>query len=158
MSVIHVTNFISAPADLVFDLSRHILLQKKAMEKISVRQVRGVSSGLRSLNDTIMWSIPVMKKASLFSLKLTACIPGDQLTEEMTSGWLVSFKHDRHIKAIKNGTLVIDEVRYTLPKKFWSQVVDTFFLKGKISEMLEARNIVLKEYAESNKWRALLTK
>jgi ligand-binding SRPBCC domain-containing protein len=158
MSALHVTNFIAAPAEIVFDLSRHILLQKKAMEKIGVRQVRGVSSGLRSLGDAVMWSLSVLTKTFFFSLKISACTPNDQIAEEMFKSPLLSFKHVRHLKAIKNGTLVIDEIQYELPNKWWAAWVDKFFLRKKINELLHARNKVLKEYAESNKWRALLTK
>jgi len=76
----------------------------------------------------------------------------------MSQGALASFKHLRHFKKIQNGTLVIDEIYYSLPNKFWAPWVDRFFLNGKLNELLKERNKILKEYAESNKWRALLTK
>jgi hypothetical protein len=158
MSALHVTNFIAASAEIVFDLSRHILLQKKAMEKIGVRQVRGISSGLRSTDDAVLWSLSFVKNTFFFSLKISECKPNEQITEEISKSPLVSFKHIRHLKSIKNGTLVIDQIEYELPDKWWARWVDQFFLRKKINELLQARNNVLKEYAESNKWRALLTK
>ena len=158
MSALHVTNFIAAPADIVFDLSRHILLQKKAMEKIGAQQVRGVSSGLRSLDDAVMWGLSVLKKTFVFTLSISDYRPNEQITEEISKSALESFRHVRHIKAIKNGTLVIDEITYTLPEKWWASWVDRFFLRKKINDLLVAKNKILKEYAESNKWRALLTK
>jgi len=158
MGFIHITNFIAAPSETVYDLSRHILLQKKAMDKIGVRQLRGVSSGLLSVNDTILWGLRIVNKDFLFSLKVTELNPGHFIQEDMTQGALESFKHMRHFKKIQNGTLVIDEIFYSLPKKVWTPWIDRFFLNGKLHELLRERNKVLKEYAESNKWRALLTK
>jgi ligand-binding SRPBCC domain-containing protein len=158
MGFIHITNFIAAPSETVYDLSRHILLQKKAMDKIGVRQLRGVSSGLLSVNDTILWGLRIVNKDFLFSLKVTELNPGHFIQEDMTQGSLESFKHMRHFKKIQNGTLVIDEIFYSLPKKVWTPWIDRFFLNGKLHELLRERNKVLKEYAESNKWRALLTK
>jgi hypothetical protein len=158
MSALHVTNFIAAPSDIVFDLSRHILLQKKAMEMIGARLVRGLSSGLKSTDDTVMWSLSFFKNPVLFSLKLSECDINHHLKEEMKGGPLVSFTYDRYVKGIKNGTLVIDEIRYELPDKWWAKAMDKFIIKKKIQELLKARNIIMKEYAESNKWRALLTK
>lgn len=158
MGFIHITNFIAAPSETVYDLSRHVLLQKKAMEKIGARQLRGVSSGLLSNNDTILWALGLANKDFHFTLKITELNPGLFIQEEMTQGSLESFKHLRHFKKIKNGTLVIDEIFYTLPKKFWAPWVDRLLLNGKLHDLLKERNNILKEYAESNKWRALLTK
>ena len=158
MGFIHITNFIAAPAETVYDLSRHMLLQKKAMEKMGGRQIRGVSSGLLPNNETVLWSLPVWRKEIFFSLKITETTPGHFIQEEMVQGGLDSFKHLRHFKRILNGTLVIDEIFYTMPKKFWGVWVDKFWLNNTLHKLLEERNKLLKEYAESNKWRALLTK
>ncbi len=128
------------------------------MEKIGARQLRGVSSGLLSNNDSILWALRILNKDFLFTLKITELNPVLFIQEEMMQGSLDSFKHLRHFKKIENGTLVIDEVFYALPKKFWSPWIDRFFVNGKLHELLKERNKILKEYAESNKWRALLTK
>ena len=112
MGFIHITNFIAAPSETLFDLSRHILLQKKAMEKIGGRQVRGISSGLLSGQDAVLWSIPFIKRDILFTLKITDTSPGIFLQEEMIQGPFESLKHLRHFKKIQNGTLVIDEIYY----------------------------------------------
>ena len=158
MGFIHITNFIAAPSEIVYDLSRHMLLQKTAMEKIGGKQVRGVSSGLLSNQDIVLWNIHFLKKDFLFNLKITDLTPGLFIQEEMFQGSFESFKHLRHFKKIQNGTLVIDEIFYSLPKKFWSGWIDRFFVNGKLHELLKERNKILKEYAESNKWKALLTK
>ena len=158
MGFIHITNFIAAPSETLFDLSRHILLQKKAMEKIGGRQVRGISSGLLSGQDAVLWSIPFIKREILFTLKITDTSPGVFLQEEMIQGPFESLKHLRHFKKIQNGTLVIDEIYYTLPKKVWAPWADRLWVNGKLHDLLKERNKILKEYAESNKWKAWLTK
>ena len=41
MPTIHLTTFIAAPADVVFDLSRHIDLHKESMSKFKEEAVAG---------------------------------------------------------------------------------------------------------------------
>lgn len=158
MGFIHITNFIAAPAETLCDLSRHMLLQKKAMEKIGARQIRGVSSGLLPNNEGVLWGIRWWRKEVFFTLKITGSTQGHFIQEEMSKGPLASFKHLRHFKHIQNGTLVIDEIFYSMPKKFWAVWADRFWLNHTLHSLLDERNKLLKEYAESNKWRALLTK
>jgi len=158
MGFIHITSFVSAPANIVCDLSRHMLLQKKAMEKIGARQIRGVSSGLLSDNEIVLWAIRMWRKEVFFSLKITESTAGHFIREEMMQGGLESFKHLRHFKHIQNGTLVIDEIFYTMPKKFWSVWIDRLWLNKTLYTLLEERNKILRDYAETNKWKALLTK
>jgi ligand-binding SRPBCC domain-containing protein len=158
MGLIHITNFIAAPSERVYDLSRHILLQKNAMDKIGVKHVRGVSSGLVGDGEAVLWKVHFLKRDYWFTLKITSSTPGLVIREEMSDGPLESFIHQRHFKQIQNGTLVIDEVQYTLSGKLWSGWIDRLWLNGKLHALLKERNQIIKAYAESNKWSALLTK
>jgi len=128
------------------------------MEKIGARQIRGVSTGLLPNNENILWSVRMWQKEFFFSLKISETKQGHFIQEEMIQSPLDSFKHLRHFKSIQNGTLVIDEIYYSLPKKFWAVWIDKFWVNPTLHQLLEERNNLLKEYAESNKWRALLTK
>jgi hypothetical protein len=158
MGSIHITNFIAAPSEIVYNLSRHMLLQKNAMENIGVKHVRGFSSGLLSDNEVVLWKLDIFKRSFLFALRITASTPGLFIQEEMSKGALETYKHLRHFKQIQNGTLMIDEIYYSLPNRYWAGWIDRLWVKGKMHALLTERNRIIKDYAESNKWSALLTK
>jgi len=55
MPTIHVTTFIAAPPDRVFDLSRNIDLHKQSMSKHGEEAVAGTRFGLIEKDETVTW-------------------------------------------------------------------------------------------------------
>ena len=68
MPTIHLTTFIAAPVDVVFDLSRHIAVHKESMAKFGEEAVAGTRFGLIEKDDTVTW-----KAKHLFKKKTIAC-------------------------------------------------------------------------------------
>lgn len=81
----------------------------------------------------------------------------DSFTDEMTEGDFSSFKHDHHFKATSNGTIMIDVIEFESPFGLLGKLVNRFYLQNYLQQLLEKRNQVIKEYAETNKWKAILT-
>ena len=55
MPTIHLTTFIAAPVDVVFDLSRHISVHKESMSKFGEEAVAGTRFGLMEKDETVTW-------------------------------------------------------------------------------------------------------
>ena len=55
MPQIHITTFISAPPERVFDLSRNISLHKISTKDTHEEAIGGVTSGVIGLNETVTW-------------------------------------------------------------------------------------------------------
>ena len=55
MPNIHLTTFIAAPVERVFDLSRNIDLHKKSMTKHKEEAVAGIRFGLIEKDETVTW-------------------------------------------------------------------------------------------------------
>jgi hypothetical protein len=53
MPLIHLTTFIAAPVEVVFDLSRNVELHKKSMSRHKEEAVAGTRFGLIEKEDTI---------------------------------------------------------------------------------------------------------
>jgi ligand-binding SRPBCC domain-containing protein len=158
MPTIHLTTFIAAPADLVFDLSRHIDLHKESMSKFKEEAVAGIQSGLIEKNETVTWKARHLFKKRMLKAKITEMIKPDQFTDEQAEGDFKMMKHEHHFKPCENGTIVIDLFYFESPYGMIGRWFNTLYLTNYLKKMLEHRNKTIKEYAESGKWKKLLIK
>jgi ligand-binding SRPBCC domain-containing protein len=158
MPSIHLTTFIAAPAERVFDLCRSIDLHRKSMVHTKEEAVAGTTNGLIGLGETVTWKAKHLYKTRILRSKITAMVRPLSFTDEMVSGDFKSLKHDHHFKAIGNGTLLIDLFDFQSPWGFLGKWANGLFLTNYMKGLLEKRNAVIKEYAESEKWKFVLDK
>ena len=64
MPTIHLTTFIAAPVDVVFDLSRHVAVHKDSMTKYKADAVAATRFGLIEKDDSITWKARHLFKKS----------------------------------------------------------------------------------------------
>ncbi|MBC7850305.1 MAG: SRPBCC family protein [Chitinophagaceae bacterium] len=156
MPAIHLTTFIQAPIQRVFDLSRSINLHKKSFERSGEVAIAGVTSGLIRLNETVTWQAKHLGKKRIMKMKISAMESPVHFTDEMTEGDFTVMKHEHHFKQVENGTIMIDQFYFESPYGIIGKVVNQFYLTRYLRRLLERRNLTIKEYAESNKWQHLL--
>jgi ligand-binding SRPBCC domain-containing protein len=82
-------------------------------------------------------------------------IPAD-FTDEMIAGDFKSFKHHHHFKPIQNGTIMIDVLFFESPYGIIGRWFNKIYLTKYLQRFLTRRNNVIKQYAESEKWKAIL--
>ena len=157
MPTIHLTSFIAAPQDRVFDLNRSISLHKISMEKFGEQAVSGTTSGLINKEDTVTWKGKHLGKTRLFTSKITEMKPFETFTDKMIKGDFKSFEHQHFFKPADNGTIVIDIITYETPYGWIGNLVNKFYLNSYLEKLIENRNKVIKQYAETDKWMALLS-
>jgi|SRR6516164_2907747 ligand-binding SRPBCC domain-containing protein len=155
---IHLTTFINAPADRVFDLSRSIDLHKKSMAHTGEQAVAGTTAGLIELNETVTWKAKHLFKIRVLRTRVTNMSKPSCFTDEMAQGDFKSMKHEHHFKQVQNGTVLIDLFSYEVPYGGVGKIVNQLFLNRYIRKLLEHRNQVIKDYAESEKWKFILNK
>lgn len=156
MPYIHVTTFIAAPQQLVFDLSRHIGLHKISQQHYSEDAVSGITAGLIKEGESVTWKAKHLFKERMMTVKISSMIPSSFFEDVMTKGDFLSFSHKHHFKQIANGTIMIDELQFETPFRFIGTMLNRFYLTKHMKKLLEERNAVIKEYAEGNKWKTLL--
>ena len=71
MPFIHLTTFIAAPQQRVFDLSRSVALQKASMKHHEEKIIDGTMSGLMNLDDTVTWTAKHLFKQRRLKIKIT---------------------------------------------------------------------------------------
>ncbi len=157
MPTIHLTTFIAAPVNVVFDLSRHIGLHKISQQHNKEEAIRGTTSGLIKEGEFVTWKAKHLFKTRLLKIKLSKMTPHSFFEDVMEQGDFKSFVHEHHFKSTQNGTLVIDILKFESPYGFAGSVFNKFYLTAYMKRLLEQRNKTIKEFAESNKWKALLS-
>ena len=158
MPTIHLTTFVAAPAQRVFDLARSIDLHRKSMADSGEEAIAGTTSGLIGLNETVTWKAKHLRRVRILKSKITAMNPPLSFTDEMVQGDFKSLRHEHHFKKIDNGTLLIDIFIYESPYGKLGRLADRLFLTRYMKNLLETRNKMIKEYAESEKWKFILEK
>jgi len=156
MVTIHLTTFIAAPIERVFDLSRSIDLHKRSKRREEA--VSGVTFGLINEGETVTWKAKHLMKTRYLRVKVTAMSRPFSFTDESISGDLKKMKHEHHFKSIENGTLMIDIFKYSLGYGSIGKAINNLYVSGYLEKLLEERNAVIKEYAESDKWKFILQK
>jgi ligand-binding SRPBCC domain-containing protein len=158
MPTIHLTTFVAAPPERVFDLARSIDLHRKSMVHTAEEAIAGTTSGLIGLDETVTWRAKHLMKTRVLKSKIIAMDRPLSFTDEMVSGDFKQLKHEHHFKRIENGTLLIDLFHFETPFGGLGKLVNQFYLTRYMKNLLETRNKMIKEYAESEKWKFILEK
>lgn len=156
MPKIHITTFIAAPAERIFNLSRSISMHKISTTHTKEEAIAGITSGLININETVTWQARHLLKKRKFTSKITAMETPAQFTDEMLAGDFKSFLHHHYFKPIQNGTIMIDVIFFESPYGFLGHMANALFLKRYLKKILNKRNAVIKQYAETEKWKAVL--
>ncbi len=156
MSSIHLTTFIAAPIERLFDLSRSINLHKISTAHTHEKAIAGVMNGLINEGETVTWQAKHLYKERKFTAKITHMQRPDFFIDEMIKGDFKSFHHEHHFKSINNGTIMIDLLEFESPYGTIGRLFNHFYLKDYLEKLLLKRNEVIKHYAETMKWKAIL--
>ncbi|HPG10811.1 MAG TPA: SRPBCC family protein [Chitinophagaceae bacterium] len=156
MPLIHLTTFIAAPSDRVFDLSRHIGLHKESMSSYNEEAVAGTRFGLIEKEETVTWRARHLFKNRLLRVKITEMKKSEMFVDEQAEGDFKRMKHEHYFKPCENGTILIDMFRFESPYGIFGRAFNHLYLIKYITRLLEQRNKTIKEFAESDKWKKLL--
>jgi len=158
MPTIHLTTFVAAPAERVFDLCRSIDLHRKSMAHTREEAIAGTVSGLIGPDETVTWKARHFFKTRILRSRITAMNRPLSFTDEMVEGDFKSLRHEHHFKRVGNGTLVIDLFHFESPYGGLGKLANRLFLTDYLKKLLELRNHMIREYAESEKWKFILDK
>ena len=86
MPFIHLTTFIAAPQERVFDLSRSVALHKSSMKDHDEKIVDGTMSGLMNLNDTVTWTAKHLFKQRRLKIRITKLQRPEYFIDEQEAG------------------------------------------------------------------------
>lgn len=155
MPVLHFTNFVEAPIEVVFGLSRSVSIYKIAFQKNKVWPVAGITFGLIREGEMITWEMKFLFKKRIFSIKVFEMKINSHFEEKIINNEFIDLRHEHFFKATKNGTIIIDRIDYRIKNGLLRNLINKFvvsFFEKNISRRIE----VINQYALSDKWKALL--
>lgn len=158
MPLIHLTTFIAAPVDRVFDLSRSIELHKQSMKDKKEEAVAGTRFGLIEKEDTVTWKARHLFKTRFLKVKIIDLQKPGYFIDEQMKGDFKMMKHEHHFKSCENGTIMIDLFSFEVPYGLAGKWFGKLYLARYLKKLLEQRNKMIKEFAEGNRWKQLLIK
>lgn len=156
MSLIHLTTFIAAPIERVFDLSRSIDLHKYSMKQFRETPIDGKISGLINLDETVTWKAKHLFKMRRLKSRICALEKPALFVDEQVEGDFRKLRHEHHFKICENGTIMIDKFMYEAPYGTVGRVLNGLYLEKYLKRLLEQRNQQIKSIAESKQWKHFL--
>ena len=157
MTKIHVTTFINAPIERVFNLSRSLTLSKMAFKGAKEQLLSSSAANMVGAGETITLRAKHLGKTREITSRVTDLELPNGYTEEQIKGDLKSFRHEYHFKKVDNGTIMIDLVEFEGPRDLLGSLAAKFFLKSYFEKILKKKNELVRQSAESEKWKAVLS-
>ena len=157
MAGIHLTTFIAAPIERVFDLTRNLAVYKYVFNSRKEKFSSRAGANLLTKGETVSIIAKHLGKERLSTLKITTLDKPVLLVEEQTKGDLLLYRHEHHFKPIDNGTIVIDLIDFGVPRDLVGRYLGKIYLKNYLEELTRKRNEAVRSYAETEKWRAVLS-
>lgn len=158
MNKIVIQTKINAPIDRCFDLSTSIDLHKISALKSKEQAIEGITEGLIKLNETVTWKAKHFGLWHKMKVKITEYEKPIYFTDEMVSGTFKFMKHQHAFRNEETLTIMIDTFEFSSPLGVLGKIVDKLILKNYMTEFLIQRNQVIKEFAETDKWKQVLMK
>jgi ligand-binding SRPBCC domain-containing protein len=150
MTRIELSTIINAPIERCFDFARSIDLHVESTKHTGEKAIAGRISGLIEPGETVTWRAKHLGIWQTLTSKITEFDYPNHFTDEMVEGAFKSIKHDHQFYVIDGQTLMKDVFVFESPFGVLGRLVDFLFLTRYMKHLLETRNSVIKDAAESD--------
>lgn len=149
LPVIIVETRIHAPIELCFDLSLDIDLHMQSTAHTNETAISGVTTGLIGPNEEVTWQATHFGIRQKLTARITAYQRPFHFRDSQVRGAFKRFDHDHFFESISGTTLMRDVFDYDSPLGFLGKLADRLFLMNYMRSLLERRNKLIKEVAET---------
>jgi ligand-binding SRPBCC domain-containing protein len=156
MPTIYLETIIKADIKICFDLSRSIDLHQISTAKTKERAIDGVTAGLVNTGDFVTWEAIHFGIKQQLSSKISQVEPYIHFRDEQLKGAFKYFIHDHYFKEENGVVTMIDNFEFSSPYGIIGKIFDKLVLTNYMKSFLIERNQVIKEFAETDKWKKVL--
>ena len=156
MPAIYLSTQIHAPIEIVFDLSRNINLHEMSMLHTNEKAIEGKCNGLIYEGETVTWQARHLFKKRKMKVIITQMKPYSFFEDKLLEGDFRNMQHQHFFETNSNGTIMKDIFWFESPFGILGKIFNTVFLRRYMKNLLKKRNRVIKDFAESDKWKSLL--
>ena len=156
MPKIELTTEIDATIDICFDLARSIDLHQLSMFNTNEKAIGGKTSGLIGLNEFVTWEATHFGLKQKLTSRITAYDRPNYFVDEQVKGAFRSIYHKHFFEQHTDKVIMKDLFEFSSPFGLFGRLFNKFFLTKYLEKLLIERNCIIKEYAETEKWKLLL--
>jgi ligand-binding SRPBCC domain-containing protein len=156
MPIIELQTEINATIEICFDLSRSIDLHKISTAKTNETAVDGVTKGLIGFNQSVTWQARHFGIKQKLTTKITAYDRPYHFCDEQIKGIFKKIKHDHYFAVVNEKVLMTDKFLFQSPFGILGAIFNKLILIKYLKTFLIERNQIIKDFAESDKWKQLL--
>ena len=156
MPKIELKTEINSTLDICFDLARSIDLHKISTAKTNEKATEGTTFGLINLNETVTWQATHFGIRQKLTSKITAFEKPIYFRDEQIKGAFKSIYHEHKFEQLDNKILMTDNFEFESPFGVFGKVFNNMILTNYLRKLLIDRNEIIKEFAETDKWKLVL--
>lgn len=156
MPKIELTTEIKSTLEICFDLARSIDLHKISTSKTNEEAIAGRTSGLINLNETVTWKATHFGIRQRFTAQIAAFDRPNYFKDEQIDGIFKSMVHEHKFEQHGGQVIMTDVFEFESPLGLLGRVFNKIILTRYMTKFLKERNKIIKEYAETGKWKGIL--
>lgn len=156
MPVIELTTTIDAPIERCFDLARSIDLHKLSTTGTEEEAIAGETFGLIGKGQRVTWRARHFGIRQTLTSEITEFDYPNHFRDEMMNGVFKLIKHDHLFQQAGDNTVMKDKFYFESPGGILGTIFNNLVLIKYLTVLLTRRNQMIKEVAESERWRTIL--
>jgi len=156
MPKIELETKIKSKIELCFDLSRSIDLHQISTAKTNERAIDGRTEGLMNLGEFVTWQASHFGITQKLTSKITAFNKPFHFRDEQVKGAFKLIIHDHFFEVNGDKVIMKDVFIFQSPFGYIGKLFDKIVLCNYLRKLLIIRNNIIKEYAETDKWKSIL--
>lgn len=156
MPKIKLSTDINSTLEICFDLARSIGLHKISTAQTNEEAMAGKASGSIGLNETVTWKAKHSGLVFQLTSLITAFDKPHFFVDKQIKGLFKTMIHEHIFEQAGNKVVMLDTFEFHSPFGIFGKLFNTFFLTNYFKKLLYERNQIIKEYAESAKWKVVL--
>ena len=156
METIELETYIRSDIQTCFDLSRSINLHQISTKETDEIAIAGKVDGLIDLGEFVTWEATHFGIRQKLTSKITAFNEPFYFRDEQIKGAFRFIIHDHYFTKNGDGVIMKDIFKFQSPVGFLGIFVDKIILKRYLKKLLSKRNLIIKEFAETDKWKTVL--
>ncbi len=159
MVTLRETTVIHAPIERCFDLARSVEVHLAGNVHFGETVVAsgGVTSGLLGMGQRVTWRARHLGVRQHLTSEITAMDRPTYFLDTMIRGAFRSLKHDHMFRSLPSDETELKDIFcFAAPLPVLGRLAEIVVLRKYMRRLLQERNTVLKQIAESDAWRSYL--
>ena len=156
MPKIELKTEINSTLDICFDLARSIDLHKISTAKTNEEAIEGTTFGLIKLDETVTWQATHFGIRQKLTSKITAFDKPAYFRDEQIKGAFKYIYHEHKFEQLNNKILMTDYFEFESPFGMFGKLFNKMILTNYLGKLHIDRNEIIKEFAETDKWKLVL--